>query len=438
MLLVLVVSLLQTQPAAPPATPQDCITIGRDFSTKRLKELGPTTGDTVRQVTTERVAMLRECAAKFDMMSTPPVDLAPLVDLYVESQQMDLAQKALARGLADTSLDVPAKGNLLMLAVRTTLRHPKSAERNATAERYVEQLDALGDAALEQRITAHSALNNYYRGDDIDEGIIRHSTWMIDAGKRLDAEQRKKFAGSMISAYVNLAEAVAGQGDNDRAIELLKRAPAEWPEAAAAGARVKDVLARYMLVGTAAPPISAPVWLNRADTAPLDLKGKVTLLEFTAHWCGPCKESYPGMKRLQQRFPKDAFEIVFYTRTYGYFEKERNLSPEHEIERDRKYYADYGLTMPIAIGPPSSVMVDGKAKFPEDPVENAYAVGGIPQINVIDKKGNIRLVMIGYDDANEEKLASFIQGLLREASVGGDGGNGEGNTNGGTEKRRRR
>ena len=46
---------------------------------------------------------------------------------------------------------------------------------------------------------------------------------------------------------------------------------------------------------------------------------------------------------------------------------------------------------------------------------NAYAVGGIPQINVIDRKGNIRLVMIGYDDANEEKLASFIRTLLKES-----------------------
>jgi len=144
------------------------------------------------------------------------------------------------------------------------------------------------------------------------------------------------------------------------------------------------------------------------------LQGKVTLLQFTAHWCGPCKESYPGMKRLEQRFAKDDFQVVFYTRTYGYFEQERNLAPEQEIVRDRKYYAGYGFTLPIAIGPPSSIFVDGKAKSQEDPVENAYAVGGIPQINVVDKKGNIRLVMVGYDDANEEKLASFIQKLLNE------------------------
>ena len=120
------------------------------------------------------------------------------------------------------------------------------------------------------------------------------------------------------------------------------------------------------------------------------------------------------MKRLEQRFSKDDFQVVFYTRTYGYFEQERNLAPEQEIERDRKYYAGYGFTLPIAIGSPSSILVDGSAKYQEDPVEKAYAVGGIPQINVVDRKGNIRLVMVGYDDANEEKLASFIQKLLNE------------------------
>ena len=413
MTLLLVLSLV-TQASGAPLTPQDCLKAGRDFSATRMQELGPTTGDSIRQVTAERQKMLRECAAKFDSAKIPPAELGPLVELYTESEQLDLANKALGRGLADKTLDVATRANLLVLAIRTTLRQPKSAERNARAERYVDELDALGEPVLEARYTAHNALSNYYRGDDIDEGIIKHSSWMIDAGKRFNEDQRKRLANSMISAYVNLAEAVAGQGENDRALELLKRAPVEWPESPSAAGRVKDVLARYTLVGAAAPPVSASLWLNRAADTPLDVKGKVTLLQFTAHWCGPCKESYPGMKRLQERFGKEDFQVVFYTRTYGYFEQERNLTAEQEIERDKKYYASYGFTLPIAIGAPSSVMVDGKPKYQQDPVETSFGVGGIPQINVIDRNGNVRLVMIGYDDANEETLAKFIGELLRQ------------------------
>ena len=33
---------------------------------------------------------------------------------------------------------------------------------------------------------------------------------------------------------------------------------------------------------------------------------------------------------------------------------------------------------------------------------------------MIDKKGRIRLVMVGYDDANEPKLAKMIEDLLKE------------------------
>ena len=50
----------------------------------------------------------------------------------------------------------------------------------------------------------------------------------------------------------------------------------------------------------------------------------------------------------------------------------------------------------------------------QDPNDTAYRVGGIPQIQVIDKKGNIRLIMVGYDNTNEEKLAKLIDTLLKE------------------------
>lgn len=393
---LLVVALLVVQTPAPPQSPQDCITAGRALQSKRLKELGRTTVETMQQVTKERVALLRECVAPFNIATIPLEQLASLVTAYVDSQQPELAKKALARGLGDSSLSVAQRGNFLALAVRMNWAANK-LERYAIAEKYVDQLDALGDEALEHKMAAHSWMNGVYRGDDIDSGIIEHSNWLIEKGRTLSPEQRKKYGGSIVSAYINLAEAVAGQGDNPRAIDILKAAKTDWPDL---GSRVDGTLGRYLTVGADAPPVVADRWLNRESAVPLDLTGKVTLLQFTAHWCGPCKESYPGMKRLEKRFAKQPFQVVFYTQLYGYFGTETNLTPEQEIARDRKYFADYGFTVPVAIGTNS--------------VEDAYKVGGIPQINVIDKLGKIRLVMVGYDDANEEKLAAFIKSLLAE------------------------
>jgi hypothetical protein len=41
-------------------------------------------------------------------------------------------------------------------------------------------------------------------------------------------------------------------------------------------------------------------------------------------------------------------------------------------------------------------------------------VSGIPQIQVVDKKGVIRRILVGYDNANEPRLAALIKQLLDE------------------------
>jgi hypothetical protein len=78
------------------------------------------------------------------------------------------------------------------------------------------------------------------------------------------------------------------------------------------------------------------------------------------------------------------------------------------IDRDRAYFAEHGLNVPIAIGdktPAATRNADGSYTYHKDPNSDHYEVGGIPQI---------RLIMVGYDDANEAKLATLIEGLLKE------------------------
>jgi thiol-disulfide isomerase/thioredoxin len=167
---------------------------------------------------------------------------------------------------------------------------------------------------------------------------------------------------------------------------------------------------RYSLVGTAAAPILAPRWLNApSDMREMPMDGAVTLLEFTAHWCGPCRESYPGVNRLRGQFGAQGFRVVMVTRYWGYFSKdgktERPLAPADELARDADYFKGYSLDVPVAIGDESQG---------SDANDRNYKVSGIPQIQLIDRKGRIRLIMIGYDEANEPKLAAEIAKLLAE------------------------
>lgn len=400
-----------------PATPGDCLKKAQAFAAARQKEARPLTSAVYKQIQTEQAAMARECAAGFDMKTVPPAQLPQLVELYAVSAQMDLARAAIDHGLA--TLPPAQKAALIPVAVTSTLRNePKSEARNARLEKLVDELDANPEATFAQKMTAHGSMNGYYRGDDIDAGILKHSNWIMAAAKTMTPEERKQFGHRVLSAYSNAAEVHAGQGRNDEALALLERALTELSYVPNVAKDLERTIERYSLVGKPAAPITAPVWLNMpADATELPMTGHVTLLEFTAHWCGPCKESYPGINRLRAKYGAQGFRVVLATQLYGYFGTERELTADAEIERDRKYFAEHGMNVPIAIGrqpPPPTPAGDGTRQIVRNPNDENYIVGGIPQIHLIDRQGRIRLIMIGYDDANEQKLAEIIERMLAE------------------------
>jgi thiol-disulfide isomerase/thioredoxin len=421
-------------PAPVSTTPGACVKEVRDYAAKRRAEVPPmaaagSDAATVaaanqrraqmsRQIQADQLAMAKACAAKFDVKTAPDNTLADLVALYTDAAQPELAAAAIDRALAVKTLPESERAAVMLQAIQTVLKEPISAERNTRLEARIDAIDKLSDAVLDQKFSAHSSMNGYYRYDDLDAGIIEHSTWIIDAAKKFTPEQRKKYGSSVLGAYVNMAEAWAGQGMNDKAIALLRRAEKDLPDVANVAGRVQPEIDRLELVGTVGAPLTAPRWLNMpAGKTTLDLKGKVTLLEFSAHWCVPCKASYPGVNRLRAKYGPQGFQVVLATQLYGYFAQERPLTAAAEFDRDKTYFAEHGLDVPIAVGDQvMAKVVNGKVEYSPGPNPNdtAFKVGGIPQIMLIDKQGRIRLMMVGYDDANESKLAKMIEGLIKE------------------------
>jgi thiol-disulfide isomerase/thioredoxin len=416
--LTLIVSAQTQAPTDQPTTASGCLTATRAFQQTRMKEAGtPLVREKYDAILAETKAFAKACIAKLSVETLPAAELLPLSNLYTEAGQPDLAASTLQKAL-DVSRAVPEDhAKVLVAAVRAMLRQPVSESRNAAAEKLVDQVEALPATFVRERIEAHGTLNSYYRADDIDAGIIKHSTRLIALNKGLTPEQRvAPIANVLTAAYENLAEALAGQEENAQALDTLRRAPVELAGVPGVAERLKPTVERYQLVGTPGAAIEAATWLNApAGTTKIDMKGSVTWVQFTAHWCGPCRESYPAVTRMLQKFGAKGFRVVMATQFYGYFESRRNLAPAEELAAITEYFPKHAVTVPIAVAdnlPP--VMENGKPVRTVNVNDASYKVSGIPQIQLVDRKGNIRLIMIGFDEANEAKMALLIERLLRE------------------------
>jgi thiol-disulfide isomerase/thioredoxin len=416
----------QAQAPAPPpmaTSPGSCLTAARAYRQAlmkdlqaRLKESGrPVTADDVSGVSAKAAEYASACAAPFAKADIPLADIPALAELQVEAQQIDAAKQTIVRALAAPGAEAAAKATTLTTAVRILARQIRQPGVLDQAEAWVADLEKLPASFVRERIEAHGVLNSYYRADDIDAGIIRHSTRLLELNTALPAEQRTpQLSNTILAAYSNLAEAWAGQEETAKALDLLRRAPVELKGVEGVAERLAPAIERYELVGKAAPAIQAPAWLNApAGTAKMEMAGGVTWLQFTAHWCGPCREAYPAAVRLQQKFGAKGFRVVMATQLYGYFENRRNLAPADEMAAIRDYFPKHGIIWPVAVSdnlPPG--MDNGRPVRTLNVNDANYKVAGIPQIHIIDRTGVIRLIMIGFDEANEPRLSAMIQRLI--------------------------
>ena len=223
-------------PPALPDTPSGCLRSARDYRQVLMKDVQARLKEAARQVTQDDVNLVgtrtadfaAACAAQFAGRDLPAADMAALAELQVEAQQLDAARQTIGRALAAPGADAAAKAATLATGVRILSRQIRQPGMLDQAEAWVDGLEKLPASFVRERIEAHGVLNGYYRADDIDAGIIRHSTRLIELNAALPADQRTpQLSNTIVAAYSNLAEAWAGQEQTAKALDLLRRAPAE-------------------------------------------------------------------------------------------------------------------------------------------------------------------------------------------------------------------
>jgi thiol-disulfide isomerase/thioredoxin len=142
------------------------------------------------------------------------------------------------------------------------------------------------------------------------------------------------------------------------------------------------------LIGSPAPAVRAKL----LDGGEFDLskhKGKVVVLDFWATWCGPCVRALPELMKATSSFPKD--KVVFVAVNQGERAKQIN-----KFLKQKKWES-------------LSVALD-----PQSDAGDSFHVEGIPQTVVIDKKGKVRHVHVGFSPNIGNRLKKEIQALISE------------------------
>lgn len=137
------------------------------------------------------------------------------------------------------------------------------------------------------------------------------------------------------------------------------------------------------------PPILAPNFdlknLEGKNINLSDYQGKVVVMNFWAHWCGPCIEEMPSINNLYNKTKDLDVEIITI-----------NLGEGPDIVEPYILENNFNFT----------VLLDQKKS-----VADLYGIRSIPSTFIIDKKGNLVAQKLGAYQWDNPQLLEIIRGL---------------------------
>lgn len=152
----------------------------------------------------------------------------------------------------------------------------------------------------------------------------------------------------------------------------------------AAGATVLPLSAGDVKVGQSAPKMAS---LLPGSSIP-NTTGKVVLVDFWASWCAPCKESFPVLNRLQDKYSSKGLVIL-------------GVGVDDKAEDYKAFSSKMGAKFSVAHDSEHKT-----AAFFNPPK--------MPSSYVIDKKGVIRYIHPGFSKETEAEYQKEIEALLAE------------------------
>jgi len=106
---------------------------------------------------------------------------------------------------------------------------------------------------------------------------------------------------------------------------------------------------------------------------PVNLRGKVVLVDFWATWCQPCKKEMPGYQKLLNLYGSREFTVIG-------FKFDTMMDTEDPFQFAKKIVVRY----PLAVAPD-----DLKQKF--------GGIEGLPTTMLYDRQGMLRKKVLGFE-----------------------------------------
>ncbi|MBS1817593.1 MAG: TlpA family protein disulfide reductase [Acidobacteria bacterium] len=134
-------------------------------------------------------------------------------------------------------------------------------------------------------------------------------------GRTMDQEPHLPIA---IGAAMEVrAQVAAHRGERSEAVAMLQRELTTYKDTSLVK-RIQKNINLLSLEGTVAPALDLSESLAAKPLSLNDVKGKVVVLFFWAHWCPDCKTQAPILKELLDGYGGRGLTVVAPTQRYGY------------------------------------------------------------------------------------------------------------------------
>lgn len=124
-------------------------------------------------------------------------------------------------------------------------------------------------------------------------------------------------------------------------------------------------------IGNMAPEFTAPT-PDGKQLALKDALGKVTIVDFWAAWCGPCRRENPNVVRIYDKYHDKGLEIIGVSLDGNNRQKDPKDAWVKAIEKDKLTWNHVS-----------------NLKYFNDPVAKAYNIKSIPATFILDENGTI-------------------------------------------------